>query len=165
MCIFIVTFTISISYGQFIPLFKHELLRVKSEIPLNINYQETLNDCPNKYYKYGGQSLISSLALDPNKHHMLSHFVLLGQHMSEKDNSNLLGKFNAKCVGLLISDNWTLVHGNCIRDHKDSLNTIKTGVSRYGLWEKNEGNLVEVFKIITNPSNTDFILVESKNIK
>lgn len=59
----------------------------------------------------------------------------------------------------------TLIQGNCIRDHKDSLNTIKTGVSRYGIWEKNEGNLVDVLKIITNPSNTDFILVESKNIK
>lgn len=167
ICCFILTILIGISYSQFVPLFKHDLLKVKNEIPLNIDYEETLSDCPNKYYKYGGQTLISSIALDSNKHHMLSHFVLLGESpiVSESENLNLLSKFKAKCVGLLISNNWTLVNGDCLRNHNGSINTIRTGVDRHGEWNKKEGNLFEVLRIMTNPSNTDFILVESKSIK
>lgn len=160
--------TICISWGQFVPLGQHKLLKVKDEVPLHVDYQETLNDCPNKYFKYGGQTLISSLALDINKHHFMSHFVLLGEVPGLSDIGNdqpdLIAKFKAKCVGVLISNNWTLVDGNCMRDHKGLLSTIRTGVDRYGEWNKKSGNLTEVLRFVNHPSHTDFVLVESKDV-
>lgn len=148
------------SSGQFLPLSKHKLLKVKQEVPLHVDYQERLDDCPNKYYKYGGATLTSSLAFDVNHHHFLSHYVLVGEVPGVA--LDQMEKFEPKCVGILISNKWTLITGDCVKMHENSLNTIGTGVDIHGVWTIKELFLTRVERIV---KHKEFALVESQEIK
>uniref|UniRef100_A0A336LLP5 CSON010170 protein n=1 Tax=Culicoides sonorensis TaxID=179676 RepID=A0A336LLP5_CULSO len=167
--IILLLFCFTDSYTQFVPLFKHESLKVDTEVPLEISYTEKLSDCPLKYFKYGGSTLISSTALDLNNHHIFSHYVLLGEipslvNAQHESNIGLSAKIKPKCIGLIISTTWILIEKECVLHDDPSVYKIRTGVNKFGEWNKKEGELIDVVRIVTQPTTTKFVLLETKEI-